>query len=266
MTLSVVLTCSAVALLVVLVVMAAAFTIGAASGKYSIIDALWGPGFVAIAWVSFLVTRGHGDPLLRGLVTGMVTVWGLRLGGYLLLRNHGLPEDPRYTDMLQGAGRAAIVRRVQVPQGLAMWFVSLPVQLAMLQERPVHLVVWLGVAVWLVGVGFESVGDAQLAAFKRNPDNRGAVMNRGLWRYTRHPNYFGDACAWWGVYLTVAWSWPGALTVLSPAVMTYLLVAKTGKALTEKRMSTSKPGYADYVDRTSGFFPWPPKAGAARSK
>lgn len=261
MTFPMVLACWGFTLLAVLVVMAVSFVIGAATGKYSIIDAIWGPGFVFIAWVALLVTHGHGDPLLRWLVTAMVTIWGLRLGGYILLRNHGLPEDPRYTDMLEGKGKGAIVRQVQIPQGIAMWFVSLPVQLAMLLERPVHLVVWVGVAVWLIGVAFESIGDAQLAAFKQDPDNQGQVMNRGLWRFTRHPNYFGDACVWWGIYLTVAWSWPGAVTILSPIAMTYLLVARTGKALTEKRMSSAKPGYADYVARTSGFFPLPPKKG-----
>ena len=163
-------------------------------------------------------------------------------------------------------GAAAIVAKVQVPQGLAMWFVSLPVQVAMVQPSTFWPVVWVGVVVWLAGVSFEGIGDAQLAAFKKDPANKGQVMDRGLWRYTRHPNYFGDACVWWGLFLLAAGHWTGWLTVLSPALMTWLLVAKTGKALTEKRMSSSKPGYADYVARTSGFVPLPPRKSAAAGR
>jgi steroid 5-alpha reductase family enzyme len=246
-------------LVAVLLVMAVSFSIGRATGKYSIIDAIWGPGFAVVAVVSFLVSMGHGEPLLRWLACVLTVVWGLRLGGYILLRNHGLPEDPRYTELLADAGPGAIVAKVQVPQGLAMWFVSMPVQVAMVLPLTFWPLVWVGVVVWAIGLTFESVGDAQLAGFKKDPKNQGQVMNRGLWRYTRHPNYFGDACVWWGLFLLVAGHWYGLLTVLSPVLMTWLLVAKTGKALTEKRMAKSKPGYADYVARTSGFFPLPPK-------
>ncbi|RIJ67045.1 DUF1295 domain-containing protein [Nakamurella silvestris] len=255
-----------VALAVVVVVMAAAFLVGLTTGKYSVIDAVWGPGFAAVALASFLVSAGHGVPLVRWLLLAMVMLWGLRLGGYILLRNHGLPEDARYVDMIDGAGPLVVVRKVQLPQGLTMWFVSLPVQVGMVMPGPAGWVLWVGVALWLLGLGFEAVGDAQLASFKADPANKGAVMDRGLWRYTRHPNYFGDATLWWGIFLVVAWSWVGWLTVLSPVLMTYLITAKTGKALTEKRMSSSKPGYAAYVERTSGFFPLPPrKAGRERT-
>lgn len=251
--------------LAVVVVMAASFAIGTATGRYSVIDAIWGPGFFVIAVVSFVVSAGHGNGTLRLIAMLAVGIWGLRLGGYILLRNHGLPEDARYVAMLRGHGRWVIMRKVQLPQGLTMWFVSIPVQIAMLVPDPAFVVVWAGVAVFLVGIVFESVGDAQLAKFKADPANRGALMDRGLWQFTRHPNYFGDATVWWGLYLLVASSTPGALTVLSPLVMTYLLVARTGKALTEKRLSSSKPGYADYVARTSGFFPLPPKKGLPTS-
>ena len=254
-----------VSLLAVAVVMASAFAIGAVTGKYSIIDALWGPGFVVIALVSFLISPGAGDRTLRLVVLAAVAVWGLRLGGHILWRNRGLPEDARYVDMLAGSGQWAIARKVQLPQGLAMWFVSIPVQLAMVVTRPVLPVVWIGLGVFLVGFAFESIGDAQLARFKADPSNKGALMNRGLWSVTRHPNYFGDSAVWWGLFIMVSWSWIGWASVLSPLLMTYLLVAKTGKALTEKRMSGSRPGYADYVVRTSGFFPWPPKKGTLTS-
>ncbi|MGI8416334.1 MAG: DUF1295 domain-containing protein [Nakamurella sp.] len=245
--------------LAVVLVMAASFAVGKVSGKYSIIDAIWGPGFAVIGWVSLLVSTGHGTPGLRFLVVAMVTIWGVRLGVHILRRNHGQPEDPRYVEMLKDSGPAAIAGKVQLPQGIAMWFVSIPVQLAMVLERPAWWLVSIGILLWLVGLAFEATGDAQLAAFKRDPSSKGTVLNTGLWRYTRHPNYFGDTCVWWGIFLTVAWTWSGALTILSPLAMTYLLVSKTGKALTEKRMSSSKPGYADYLRSTSGFIPLPPK-------
>jgi len=250
-----------VSLAVVALVMAVAFVIGLSTGKFSVIDAVWGPGFAAVALAAFLVSGGHGDALVRWLLLATVMVWGLRLGGYILLRNHGLPEDARYVDMLDGGGPSVVLRKVQLPQGLTMWFVSLPVQVGMLLPSPAGWVVWVGLAVWLVGLTFEALGDAQLARFKADPANKGTVMDRGLWRYTRHPNYFGDATMWWGIFLMVSWSWIGWLTVLSPILMTYLITAKTGKALTEKRMSESKPGYAEYVRRTSGFFPLPPRKG-----
>ncbi|GAA2014498.1 DUF1295 domain-containing protein [Nakamurella flavida] len=253
-------------LVAVALVMGGSFLIGRITGKYSVIDAVWGPGFVVIAWVSLLVTAGHGDGLLRWALVIMVTLWGGRLGAYILIRNHGLPEDERYTEMLQDSGPAVIVRKVQLPQGLAMWFVSFPVQVGLLLPGPARWTLWLGVAVWAVGLFFEAVGDAQLAAFKKDPATKGQVMDRGLWRYTRHPNYFGDACVWWGIFLAALASWITLLTVLSPVLMTYLLVAKTGKALTEKRMAKSKPGYAEYVARTSGFLPLPPRKGAVASR
>ncbi len=248
-------------LLAVLLVMGTAFAIGRATGKYSIIDVLWGPGFAVIAVVAFVVSLGQGDATVRLLMLAMVVIWGMRLGGYLLLRNRGLPEDRRYVELLGGAGGTwAIVRKVQVPQGLAMWFVSLPVQVAMVLPGPAGPVIWVGLVVYLIGLFFESFGDAQLAAFKKDPANAGQLLDRGLWRYTRHPNYFGDACVWTGIFLLVSWSWLGWLTVLSPVVMTWLLIAKTGQAMTEKHLSSSKPGYADYVRRTSGFFPLPQRS------
>lgn len=253
---------AAVTAAAVIAVMAVAFLIGIRTGKFSVIDVIWGPGFVVVAWVSLLVTSGHGSQLQRWLLVAMVTVWGLRLGGYLLRRNHGLPEDPRYVELLADAGPAAIVRKVQLPQGLVMWWVSLPVQVGMVIGQPLWPLLIAGVLLWMVGLGFESIGDAQLAGFKSDPANNGRVMDRGLWRYTRHPNYFGDACVWWGIWLTTAGHWLGWASITSPLVMTYLLVAKTGKALTERRLQSSKPGYADYVRRTSGFFPLPPRVSA----
>jgi steroid 5-alpha reductase family enzyme len=147
--------------------------------------------------------------------------------------------------------------RVWIPQGAAIWFVSLPVQLAAVTGDGVTAVAVVGVLVWLLGVTFESVGDAQLASYKKDPQ-RQPVMDRGLWRYTRHPNYFGDACVWWGLWLVAASAWPGVLTVLSPVAMTYFLVFATGARLLEQTMM-KRPGYPEYAARTSMFVPLPPR-------
>lgn len=140
-----------------------------------------------------------------------------------------------------------------------MWFVSLPVQAAQYETAGPGPLSWLGVTVWLVGIGFEAVGDFQLSRFLADPANGERVTDRGLWRYTRHPNYFGDACVWWGLYLLATGHWTGATTIVCPALVTYLLVAKTGKELLEARLRSTRPGYAAYVASTSGFVPLPPR-------
>ena len=188
------------------------------------------------------------------LVAVLVTVWGLRLGLHLLARKRReRREDPRYGAWRAKHGdRFPLVSLVTVflLQGALVWVVSLPVQAA--GESPVW---WLGVAVWAVGVLFETVGDRQLAAFKADPANRGRIMDRGLWRYTRHPNDFGDFLVWWGLYLVAGAWW----AVIGPLVMTALLTRVSGKDHLERAMS-ARPGYADYVRRTSGFVPLPPRS------
>ena len=158
-------------------------------------------------------------------------------------------------------------RSIFLTQAVAIWFVSLPVQVAMFEPSEPGVLLWVGIAVWAVGFGFESVGDWQLARFRADPASKGQVMDRGLWRYTRHPNYFGDATVWWGLWLIAAQQWAGAITILSPVLMTWTLTRKTGKPLLEQGMADRRPGYADYVERTSGFFPLPPKrtVGPSRS-
>jgi len=144
-------------------------------------------------------------------------------------------------------------------QGVLMWLVSLPVQVGVVPDLPTSLgpVELVGTILWAVGLFFESVGDLQLARFRGDPTNRGRVLDYGLWRYTRHPNYFGDACVWWGLWLLAADSWLGLATVICPLVMNYLLVRKTGKPLLERHLSHTRPGYSDYMRRTSGFVPLP---------
>jgi steroid 5-alpha reductase family enzyme len=247
--------------LAVLVTMAATLAVAQARHKHSVIDVVWGLGFAIIAVVTYVLSTGEGDDLRRLLLLLLPVLWGGRLALYIGMRNAGKPEDPRYVELLAGEGHPVVValRKVYLPQGVVMWLVSLVVQVGAYTQDKITFLAWVGVGVWLVGLFFEGVGDAQLAAFKRDPANKGQVMDRGLWRYTRHPNYFGDACVWWGIWLVAGLSWPWLVAALCPALMTYLITAKTGKALLEKSMGSSKPGYADYVQRTSGFFPLPPK-------
>ncbi len=255
---------SAASLGAVAVVMGLTCAVAITRRRHSIVDVVWGLGFAIVAVVGMVTSVGwneDADDLRRLLVVAMTVAWGVRLGSYIGWRNAGQPDDPRYQSLFRGENPrvAEAVTKVYLPQGLAMWFVSLPVQVAVHHDGSMGVIGWSGVAIWAVGLFFETVGDAQMARFRGDPANKGRVMDRGLWRYTRHPNYFGDSCVWFGIFLVAAEQWPGVLTVLSPVAMTYLLVAKTGKSLLERSMHTSKPGYADYVARTSGFVPWPPR-------
>ena len=252
----------AVGLLTAAVVMTVAALVARAVGRVAVVDIAWGLGFVAIAVTTAVVAQG--DAVRRWMVPVLVGMWGLRLAWHIRRRAVGSGEDPRYEALLGGpvreVGFAAAVRKVFLVQGVAMWFISLPVQVGAALSVRWWPVVVAGVAVWLLGLVFEAVGDAQLAAYKRDPD-RGPVMDRGLWAWTRHPNYFGDACVWWGLWLVggLASGWlPGLLTVLAPVAMTYFLLFATGARLLEKSMM-KRPGNPEYAARTSMFFPLPPR-------
>ncbi|NHD16172.1 MULTISPECIES: DUF1295 domain-containing protein [unclassified Actinopolyspora] len=236
------------------------FGVARLRGRYDTIDSAWGAGFAVIAVVGFTAApSGPGSALL---VTVLVAVWGVRLSVHIHLRNAARGEDHRYRAMLAKARSRPLARmffRVYLTQAAVMWFVSLPVVFAQHQPNGVGVLGVLGALVWCFGFVFEVVGDEQLRRFTADPANAGRVLDSGLWRYTRHPNYFGDACVWWGLYLLAAQHAPGAATVLSPVLMTWLLARGTGKPLTERHLRESRPGYAAYVERTSGFLPLPPK-------
>ena len=230
------------------------------AGRVSVVDVGWGVALVAVALVCALLSGTWQSWLLAALVTA----WGGRLSLHVAARSRGHGEDPRYEALLGGTldqvGMARAVRKVFLVQGAAVWLVSLPLQAAAVTGLTWTWVVWLGVAVWVLGVVFESVGDAQLAAYKRDPD-RGPVMDRGLWSWTRHPNYFGDACVWWGLWLAggLASGWvAGLASVLAPVAMTIWLVWITGARLLERTMM-GRPGYREYAARTSMFVPRPPR-------
>ncbi len=227
----------------------------------SIVDAFWGLGFVLVAWVYYALAPEGGRRLVVPL---LVTLWGVRLSGYIAWRNHGRGEDYRYREMRERWGPSFPLASLFVVfglQALILWVVSWPLAAAQRGPAPV----WpswpelAGAALFAIGFLFESIGDLQLAWFKSRPENRGQVMDRGLWRYTRHPNYFGDALVWWGLWL-VALAVPGAWwTVVGPLLMTFLLMKVSGVALLEQKLRETRPAYRDYVERTSAFFPWPPR-------
>ena len=226
----------------------------------SIVDIFWGCGFVLVAWTS-LACSGRIDtrPLV---VTSLVTLWGLRLAGYLAWRNIGKPEDYRYVAMREKHGkRFPIVSLFTVfgLQGLLMWIISLPVQVGISEADTWQLWRYVGVILWLIGLSFEAVGDFQLARFKSDPANRGRVMNRGLWRYTRHPNYFGDFLVWWGLYVVAAESGSWWWTIIGPLLMSFLLIRVSGVRLLESSLRTRVEGYEEYVRNTSSFLPLPPR-------
>jgi steroid 5-alpha reductase family enzyme len=243
-----------------LVLHAVTFAVARRIGRYNVVDVAWGLGFIAIALIAVIL--GRGDVSRRWLLLALVAIWGLRLSWYIHRRSAGQGEDRRYADLLRGASVGQIVRRVFVVQGCAAWFISLPLQISSVMGPTPRR--WLattlaGVLVWLIGLVFEAVGDHQLRAFKSDPAHRGVLMDRGLWAWTRHPNYFGDACVWWGLWLTTITGWWSLTTALSPLLMTYFLVQLTGARLTEKYMA-GRAGFDEYRERTSFFVPRPPRS------
>lgn len=225
-----------------------------------IVDIFWGLFFVTAAWTAFFAADGLAARRL--LLVVLTSVWGIRLAVYLAWRNLGKGEDYRYVAMRERWGaRWWWWSYVQVflLQGALAWVVSLPVQAGQVPDGPpLGWVALAGSAVWLAGLLFEGIGDLQLARFKADPATTGEVMDRGLWRYTRHPNYFGDFLVWWGIWLVAAES--GAWwTVIGPVVMSILLVRVSGVAMLERTITERRPAYADYARRTSAFIPWKPK-------
>jgi steroid 5-alpha reductase family enzyme len=229
--------------------------------KASIVDPFWGLGFVLASVYYFLFSPV--DSLRQLVVLVLSCLWGIRLFVYLFWRNYGKSEDYRYAQFRKdyGAHRYWWVSFFQVflLQGVLLWLISAP--LLSSQYYHEHPFGWLDIVAmgcWLIGFTFEVGGDYQLTKFKSLPSNKGKVLSTGFWRYTRHPNYFGDACVWWSfaLFSVAAGSyWP----VLSSMLMTLLLMKVSGVSLLEKTLKTTKPGYESYIRKTNSFFPWFPK-------
>ncbi len=249
-------------LAVLLSVMIALWGVGTARRDVSLVDIFWGLGFAGVAWLS--VSLNANSAVRPRLLALLVSIWGMRLALYILWRNWGHGEDRRYTAMRIHHGRRfwwVSLLTVFLLQGVLLWWISWPLQVTAVNAGPADLQ-WtdaLGLLLWGAGFAFEAIGDWQLARFKSQPENAGRVMDRGLWRYTRHPNYFGEVLIWWGFWC-ISLAAGGVWTILSPIVMTFLLLKVSGVSLLESTMTDRRPDYADYQRRTSPFLPWPPKS------
>ena len=237
------------------------WVIGSARRNVTIVDCLWGVFFLA---ATLVYANARWTPRAT-MLAAMVAIWALRLSAYLTLRSWGKPEDARY-QKIRAANKPGFMGKslylIFGLQTLLAWIISLPLAVAAQSSTPLGALDGAGYALWLVGFLFETFADLQMARFKTDPANRGAVMDRGLWRYSRHPNYFGEFCLWWGYYL-IAVAAGGWWTVVSPLVMSFLLLKVSGVALLEKDIGERRPAYADYIARTPAFFPGKPRAAAS---
>ncbi|MDZ4675783.1 MAG: DUF1295 domain-containing protein [Gemmatimonadota bacterium] len=231
-----------------------------ATDDASLVDRFWGAGFVLLAWWYWAQRGGGAGPWFQLVFVLLITLWGLRLSLHITWRNWGHGEDPRYAAMRQAGGpgwRWRSLVTVFGLQALLLWVIATPLLVALTSSQsPQMPLVVVGVACWLVGFAFEAGGDWQLARFRANPANRGQVLNTGFWRYTRHPNYFGDAMCWWGFYCFAA-AVGGWWTIFGPVLMTVLLMKVSGVALLEKSLVQAKPAYREYIRRTNAFIPGP---------
>lgn len=247
--------------LVLLVYFSVLYVVAQIKKNNSIVDIAWGPGFVLLS--NFLLFR-TGTFEIRALVANaLVTLWGLRLFFYISIRNWGKPEDYRYVAMREKWGSEFYYLKayafVFLAQAFFLYAVSAPVTLIHLRRgHQPGWSLWLGIILWLVGFYFEAVGDYQLRAFLKVPENKGKLMRYGLWKYTRHPNYFGEATMWWGIFLVSLWDGISVLGIVGPALITYLLVFVSGVPLLEEKYM-KREDFRAYAKVTSKFFPWFPK-------
>lgn len=224
----------------------------------SIVDIGWGIGFVLIAASCYYQSE---QTIAQSITLTLIAVWGVRLATYIYGRNVGNGEDYRYAQWREEWGKWVVVRaffQVFMLQGLIMLIVASPLYVIFSQPLQLTWNVYVGVAVWMIGFYFEAVGDYQMKQFKANPQNKGIVMRQGVWKYTRHPNYFGDATQWWGVFILAAASPYWYLAAIGPAVMHFFLVKVSGVAMLERKYK-GNPKYADYIATTNAFVPWFPK-------
>lgn len=228
----------------------------------SIVDIWWGPAILLIAITYFVSTDGMGA---RGRLTlALVALWALRLAVHIGVRDIGHGEDFRYAAWRKQYGDAWWIRsffKVFLLQGVIAWIVALPLYYAITSNTPVHFSLWdrAGALLFAMGFLFEGLGDEQLRRFKADANNKGRVLDTGLWRYTRHPNYFGEAVLWWGLGLIGAGTPGGWIGLIGPAIITFLLIKVSGVAMLEKTLTKTKPGYAEYVASTPAFFPGKPR-------
>ena len=242
-----------------LLVAIAAWGISLARRDVSIVDSLWSLFFLVMTAASVALTDLDGPRAL--LVLTLITLWALRLSVYITVRNHGEPEDSRYQEIRRNNEPGFAFKSIYIVflfQGFLAWVICLPALAAVSGQTAPGPLDYAGVAVWLVGMTFQVVGDYQLTQFRKQTDSHDQVLNTGLWRYTRHPNYFGEATVWWGIYLIArsAGSW---WTVFAPLLMTFLLLRVSGVAMLEKDIANRRPAYREYIETTNAFIPGRPR-------
>jgi steroid 5-alpha reductase family enzyme len=231
-----------------------------ARNDVSIVDSLWSLMFLLVALVYAGTAAEPGPRIL--LVLALTTIWAIRLSAYITWRNHGQDEDYRYQEIRRNNEPGFRFKSLYIVFGLQAvlaWVISLPLVVAISGQAAPGPLDYAGAALWLVGATFEAVGDWQLARFKRDPGNRGKVLDSGLWRYTRHPNYFGNFTLWWGFWL-IALAAGGWWTIFAPLLMSFLLLRVSGVVLLEKDIGQRRPDYAEYIRRTNAFFPGPQRS------
>jgi steroid 5-alpha reductase family enzyme len=236
------------------------FTVSLLKSRNDVADIAWGGGFVCAALTAYFMQGSNESRAV--LVMVLVITWGMRLMLHIGFRNRGKPEDHRYKAWREEWGNSFLVRsflQVFLLQGFLLLVISLPVTLTISRSGPpLGALDVIGFSIWLLGFLFEAIGDFQLLQFKKNTANKGRIMTEGLWRYTRHPNYFGEVTLWWGIFL-ICLSVPGSYwTVIGPLTITYLILRVSGTPMLEKRYEAN-PEYTAYIRRTSSFFPLPPK-------
>lgn len=250
------------ALLVIFIMMSLLWLVSVIIKNVSIVDMFWGAGFVLTSGFYFLNTEGL--MLRKVIIMSLVAIWGLRLSFYVAWRNHGKGEDFRYKEFRRNYGEKRYwwisFFQVFMLQGILMWLISAPLLGAQYfgHDRSLGLLDFVGMLFWVTGIAFEAGGDFQLAAFKADPLNKGKVLDKGFWRYTRHPNYFGDSSAWWG-YAFICLGAGSIVPIIGSLLMTLMIIKVSGVALLEKSLSVQKPEYSEYIRKTSAFIPWFPK-------
>jgi len=236
------------------------FSFALAKGRNDVADIAWGGGFVCAALTAYIVQGVNEGRAL--LILALVTTWGLRLMLHIGWRNRGKPEDHRYKAWREEWGESFLLRtflQVFLLQGFLVLIISLPVTWVLTHNGPpINILDTVGVCIWIFGFSFEAIGDFQLLQFKSKPANKGKIITSGLWRYTRHPTYFGEVTLWWGLFI-ICLSVPGVLwTIVGPVTITYLILKVSGTPMLEKRYADN-PQYAKYIQSTSAFFPLLPK-------
>ncbi|NVO11768.1 MAG: DUF1295 domain-containing protein [Bacteroidales bacterium] len=250
------------AFLVIMIMMTTLWVISIFLKNASIVDLFWGFGFVVTTIFYFFKTDGFETRKILLLI--LVAIWGLRLSIYLAWRNIGKGEDFRYAQFRKNYGEHRYwwisFFQTFLLQGVLMWLISAPLLGAQYYStnKGLGILDFIGITIWLIGISFETGGDFQLAKFKVNPENKGKVLNTGFWRYTRHPNYFGDSAVWWG-YGLICLAAGSYLPVLGSILMTALIIKVSGVILLEKSLKETKPQYKEYIEKTSAFIPWFPK-------